>query len=615
MSTSDQGETQHASLGTIYRALAPYIRPFWPLGIIIVCLLLCDILVGLLAPWPMKFIFDNVLAAHPIQGQLGHDIHSLIGTDRKSLLTLMVGIYIAIAMLGGLLDYTSTWLLSNVGQRMVFAVRRDLFAQVQRLSLRFHGQYQSGDLIARLTGDISKIQDMVTTAASTIFTSVLTMVLMIAIMLRLDWRFTSMTLVVVAGTFLITRRYRKLIKKASRDARKSEGQVASIVQEVVSSIRVVKAFTREDTEQVRFEQQSGVSLQAGLRSAKLQAQFEPLIGVLGSAGVAMILWIGSREVIDGHITTGILIVFITYLGSMFSPLRQLAKMANITTAASASAERILEVLHAVPDVHDLPTAHSAPPLRGQIEFDDVSFGYEPDRPVLRDISFSAEPGSLTALVGATGSGKTTTVSLIPRFYDPTTGTVRIDGQDIRNFTLNSLRSQISLVLQETLLFRPSVFENIAYGRPSASPEEVYAAAEAANATEFISTLPNGFDTVVGERGATLSGGQRQRIAIARALVRDAPILILDEPTVGLDAEAEAMVLEALTRLMANRTAFVVSHHFNIAQRADTILVVEGGRIVETGSHAGLVRQAGVYARLHHLQTGDLAPSLRTDSTG
>lgn len=587
--------TQELSGWTIYRQFASYLLPYWPGALLMIVLLVGQALMDVLSPWPLKFVFDNVIGHHHLSGMLGTIAHQLVGTSRFGLLNLIVVAFLAIALLDGLFGYGGNLLLSRIGQHFVFDMRRDLFAHIQRLSLRFHATRRTGDVTARLTGDISNIQDMVVTGLSTVIGNLLTIALMILIMLRLDWHYTLVTLAVVPFMYVAARHYREAIKTASRQTRRSEGQVSSIVQEVVSAIRVVKAFTREEFEQRRFEEQTGVSLRAGLRTANLQAQFAPIIDIIGALGTVLVLWLGVREVLSGRLTAGELLVFSSYFRAMYSPLRQLAKVSTITARGTASAERVLEILAEEPDLMDLPAARPAPRFAGPVSFEHVTFGYDPARPVLHDICLEAPPGSVTALVGATGSGKTSLMSLIPRFYDPTGGCVRIDGTDIREVTLQSLRSQIGLVLQEAVLFHGTIYDNVAYGRPDASREQIVAAAEAANATEFIDRLPAGYDTVVGERGATLSGGQRQRIAIARALVRDAPILILDEPTVGLDAEIEALVLQALRRLMEGRTTFVIAHHLATVRDADTIVVLSGGRIVAMGRHEDLLRRNDWYA--------------------
>jgi subfamily B ATP-binding cassette protein MsbA len=455
--------------------------------------------------------------------------------------------------------------------------------------------------MSRLSGDVSNIQDMVVNSTSTIFGNALSIALMFVIMLRLDWRYTLLTMTTAPILFVVTRHYRGAIKQLTRRQRRSEGQVSSIVQEVISSIRVVKAFTREDFEQQRFEEQSNASLLLSLRMAKLQAQFTPIVGLLGSLGTIIVLGLGTREILLGRLTPGELLVFLSYYQSMYSPLRQLAKISVTTARGLASAERVLEILDTEPDLRDFPGARPAPPLSGHVVFDRVTFGYDHDRPVLHEISLEAKPGTVTALVGATGSGKTTTLSMIPRFYDPDQGSLSIDGHDIREFTARSLREQVGLVLQEPVLFRCSIYDNISYGNPHASRADILSAADQANVTEFVDRLPDGFDTIVAERGGSLSGGQRQRIAIARALVRNAPILILDEPTVGLDVETEQLVLQALYRLMENRTTFVIAHHLSTIRRADRVVVFREGRIVEVGTHDDLLRRSGLYARLYSMQ--------------
>lgn len=588
---------QELSGWVVYRRFTRYLLPYSASALLMITLLVGQALMDVLSPWPLKFIFDNVIGHHHLHGILGKVASQLAGSNRFALLNLIVVAFLVIALLDGLFSYGGNFLLSRIGQHFVFDVRRDLFAHIQGLSLRFHASRRTGDVTARLTGDISNIQDMVVTGLSTVIGNVLTIALMIVIMLRLDWHYTLVTLGVVPFMYVAARHYRQAIKAASRQTRRSEGQVSSIVQEVVSAIRVVKAFTREEFEQRRFEEQTGVSLRAGLRTANLQAQFAPIIDIIGALGTVLVLWLGVREVLAGRLTAGELLVFSSYFRAMYSPLRQLAKISTITARGTASAERVLEILAEEPDLMELPTARPAPRFVGRVSFEHVTFGYDPERPVLHDICLEATPGSVTALVGATGSGKSSLVSLIPRFYDPAEGHIRIDGTDIRDLTLQSLRSQISLVLQEAVLFHGTVYDNIAYGRPDASREQIVAAAEAANATEFIDRLPSGYETVVGERGATLSGGQRQRIAIARALVRDAPILILDEPTVGLDMETEALVLQALRRLMEGRTTFVIAHHLSTVADATEIVVLRDGRIDDVGRHEDLLERNGWYAEM------------------
>jgi subfamily B ATP-binding cassette protein MsbA len=480
-------------------------------------------------------------------------------------------------------------------------LRRTLYHHIQRLSLSYHDQKKTGDLISRVTSDIDAIQDFISQALLGILVNALTLIGMLAIMFYLNWRFTLIALSVAPLLFVVVYSYTRRIKRASRAVRQKEGEVVSVVEEVLSSIRVVKAFAREDYEQRRFEQQSMESVETALRARSLKAKLAPVVQVIVAAGTCLVLWYGVRLVLSGGMTPGSLLVFLLYLGKMYKPMRELSKMTDTMSKSSVGYERVREVVDTDREIRNLPNARPAPHFKGAIEFSHVAFGYSPELITLRDVSFKIEPGQVAALVGPTGAGKSTIASLVARFYDPSKGEVRIDGSDIRSYKLKSLRSQISFVLQENLLFHAAIWQNIAYGKPEASREEIIEAARLANAHEFIESMPKGYDTIVGERGVTLSGGQRQRVAIARAIIRNAPILIMDEPTSSLDAASEELVFEALGRLMVGRTSIVIAHRLATVRRADIILVLDTGLIVEQGTHEELLAKGGLYADLYDIQ--------------
>jgi ATP-binding cassette subfamily B protein len=574
--------------------------PHWKALAIAFVAVLGQTVTDLLEPWPLKVVFDNILGNKKLPPWLA-GFASIIGRDKLSILAFVALAVLVIAIGGAISSYTQKYLTTSVAQWVSHDLRRMLYHHIQRLSLSYHDNKRTGDLISRITSDIDSVQDFISQALLGLVVNILTLVGMLAIMFYLDWRFTLIALSVAPALFIVVYSFTRRIKQASRAVRKKEGEIASIVQEVLSSMRVVKAFSREEYEQERFEKQSLETVETALRARSLKAKLAPLVEVIVAAGTCLVLWYGVRLVLAGTITPGSLLVFLIYLGKMYKPMRELSKMTDTISKTVVGYERINEVLETEREVRNLPGARPAPEFKGAIEFSHVDFGYTRDRLTLKDLNLKIEPGTVAALVGPTGAGKTTIASLVARFYDPLAGEVRIDGQDVRRYKLQSLRRQISFVLQENLLFRAPLWQNIAYGRPEASRDEIIEAAGMANADEFIVKLPDGYDTIVGERGVTLSGGQRQRIAIARAIIRNAPLLILDEPTSDLDAASEELVFDALSRLMEGKTSIVIAHRLATVQRADVIFVLDDGKIVQQGTHSELLARGGLYADLYEIQ--------------
>ena len=582
--------------------IAPLLRPHWKALTVALIAVLGETLADILQPWPIKVVVDNIVQSKKLTGWLGGAVSALFAGDTYGTLNFAVAAVAIIAIVGAVSEYMEKYLTTSVSQWVAHDLRRTVYHHLQRLSLAEHNESRTGDLITRVTRDIDSIQDFITSALLGIVVSLLTLAGMIGVMLYINWRFTLLALSIVPVLFVIVYFYTRRIKVASRAVRKKESELLSGVNDMLSSIHVVQAFAREDYEDRRFGSESRQTVEVGLQARSLKAKLAPIVDVTVALGTCLVLGYGARLALAGQISAGVLIVFLLYLGKMYKPMRDLSKMSDTVSKAAIGYERIQEVVQLESRVRNLPGARDAPAFKGAVEFDRVSFSYVGGASVLNDVSFRIEPGQVAAIVGPSGTGKSTIVSLIPRFYDPGTGQVRIDGCDVRDFTLKSLRDQISFVLQDTLLFHATLWENIAYGRPDASIEDTVRAAKLANAHDFIVNMPQGYATMCGERGVTLSGGQRQRIAIARAIVRNAPILILDEPTTGLDAVSEQAVIDALDHLMEGRTSVVIAHHLGTIRHADVIFVVKDSELVEQGTHDGLLAKGGLYAELYRLQT-------------
>ena len=597
-------ETTQAASGGMTPLVREIVRPYHGWIAVILVAMLLETAASIAAPWPLKVVIDSVVGHHPLPGWAARLLGDGIAGDKASL-ALAAGIAVVlIALVGAIATYVDNYYTESVGQWVANDLRLKVYRHLDRLSLAWYDQHRTGSLLSTITTDIGTIQDFASSATLGIAVDVLTILGMVGVMFWLDWDFAMIAVGVTPFLLLFVTRFKAAVKKATHEVRKRQSVIVSRLQQSLESMRVVNAFGRQELEEQMLEQVSREAVDAALRARRVKSMLSPTVNVVVALCTGFVLWRGAGLVLSNAMTVGELTVFLAYLGKFFKPVQDLAKMTNAIAQAAVGVERVSAILDADARIPEKPDARPAPPGGGRIAFEHVAFAYAADSPVLRDVVAVIESGQRVGVVGPTGGGKSTFVSMIPRFYDPTGGRITLDGIDTRDLQLDSLRASVGFVLQDTVLFQGSVRDNIAYGREGATDEEVREAARLANAEEFIERMPHGYDTEVGERGSTLSGGQRQRIGIARALVRNSPILILDEPTAALDTESERLVMEALARLMEGRTTITIAHRLSTIRDCDRIFVLKDGVVAEQGTHAELLAADGVYAELHRIQFGD-----------
>jgi ABC-type multidrug transport system fused ATPase/permease subunit len=587
----------------IYRRMFPYLKPFKGAVIAVVTLTSLGSFLSLASPWPLAILIDSGLSGKPLPGWLSW-VPFVHNGDAVAIIVFAVFGGVALTLFRESFDILVDYLKTRVNWFMHLKFRCDLFHHLQRLSFRHHDRSSVGDSLYRLEEDSNVISSLVWSNFRHLLTSIVTFLMMLVIILRLDWQLTLLALASAPLTLGVIARVSNRFRATSKAIKAMEAAAQTIAQEVISSLRVVKAFGQEEREQRRYEAQSAQAVSARLRLTIKEDLLNLGLGLVGNLNRAAILLLGALHVHHGSLTIGELTVIMVYVDNLTSPISEIGETVGDMQMSLASGERIMEVFDVDPEIVERPGATELARVAGAVEFDHVSFSYTPGEPILRDVAFSAAPGDIVAIVGPTGAGKTTIASLLVRFYDPDDGRVLLDGHDLRDLSLGTLRENTALVIQEPILFSATIAENIAYGKPEAAREEIVAAAKGAHAHDFISRMPEGYETEVGQRGMRLSGGERQRISIARAFVRDAPVLILDEPTSSIDVRTEATILDALDRLMVGRTTFIIAHRLSTIRRAKQILTVDGGRIVEQGTHAELLLRGGLYAELYHLQTGE-----------
>jgi ATP-binding cassette subfamily B protein len=601
MTERDEASPRHKRLTTIYRSFGRDYRRYWKRLALALASLFASVATAALAPWPLKLVLDYVIVARPLPEPFAFLAPLLEGTPNLLLIVLAASV-LAITFLASMFAYVGKFLVSSTGLRLIADIRERVFAQLQRLSLSFHESARAGNVVYLLSADAKEMKTLLVEIPQDFAQHVLVFATCAVFMALLDWRLTLIAFAFAPVLFLVTRRFGRSVKEATSLRREREGAVASIVLENVASMAVVQAYGQEEAERGRLARESRKSLDAQLRALRLKKTYSRASDLMTTLGTAAVLYVGGRLALDGDILPGTLVVFVAYLRDISNSVEKVSALFLELTKARVSAERLLELIENDLVMQDDPGAVEAPRFAGRIEFRGVSFAYRAGEPVLNDVSFVVQPGETVALVGESGAGKSTLISLLLRFYDPQAGQVLIDGQDIRDVTLKSLRSQITILLQDAQLFCQSVRDNIAFGKPGASEVDVVLAAERAQAHDFIRQMPDGYDTVIAEGGESLSGGQKQRINIARAIIRDTPIVILDEPGRSLDTVAEARVNAAIRELTRRRTTFIVAHELSTVAAADRILVLDGGRIVHAGTHPELMAASALYRELYELQS-------------
>ena len=594
MTTRLMRRLKQTFIGELAALVGPYVLARWKLLFGSTLAVITATGADLLRPWPLKFVFDYLLKDVNF---LPAGLAPESGDPRTWMLVAVCALILVVWILSSVAAYFGSYLSDRLAEEVAFDLRVALFKHLQRLSLTYHDEKRVGDMLVRITRDTDSLRELFGRTWIQWIIAVLTLAGTLLVMALVQWELALVGLLTVAALSPIQWRLRWRIKEASKEKREREVEVSSVTQETIASLRVVKAFGREDVQQAQFDRESAGSLEAGIKIGRLEAKYVRTVDIITALATCGVIWFGVKKVFANQLTPGDLYLFAHYVRSLHGPLREIAKQSVRISRARVGLDRVLELKETEIGTPDSPDARPAPQLTGAIEFENVSFGYKADQPVLHDLSFTIQPGEIVALVGYTGAGKSSILNLIPRLYEPSTGRVLIDGEDVRRYHLNSLRDQISVVLQDSVLFQASVLKNIRYGRPDATRDEVISAARAARVDQFVSRLPDGYHTVIGPRGATLSGGERQRVAIARAMIRNAPILLLDEPTTGLDVESEQLVMEALELLMRGKTTILISHRLSLIERVDRLLVVDGGRIVESGTPASLRSAGGIYARL------------------